>query len=131
MAKRTFPDRFSPAKRAKAVKGKLITVSGEAMSIGEAVNLHSTAFSSLVTQPIYFHPDLNEMTEDQFDMPDSSKFGQLDPIDQIQVAENLVNLQTHLNQLIENRKAEYNAVQNKEINNTATTEATSDESTVV
>lgn len=102
-----YPDRTKPSKRMKAVKAKKITVPGEAMTIDEAIGTHARFSPYIAQNAIYFHPDLNEITEDQFDMPDAEKFSRLDPTEQVQVQQNINGLKEHFNRLIEIRKSEY------------------------
>ena len=107
---RKFPDRYKPSTRVKRKPGDLKTVQGEVLPLSSMLTDSGIPYAQDAVKPdLYFHEDLSEMTEDQYDFPDGSKFAKLDPVDQDQAIVNIQGLADHFARLVAERKAIYEA----------------------
>lgn len=87
-------------------KGKSLTRGGDALSVRDMFIAHQNNIPIPINIPIAELPSINEVLEDSFDIPDISKFHDLDLVDQQTISNRLSNLKEHLTNEVERKRKE-------------------------
>ena len=90
--------------------GKSKVVKGESVDLQKIVTGYSAGYQPHAHQDVTFEEiSLQDMTEDQFDLPDVEQFKRLDVVEQVQVRSNLQAMQNAFNAKFEEHKNAYQA----------------------
>lgn len=96
---------------AQPITGESLTVPGEATPIEQLIALHAQGFPlPLARQEIDLGDGLNDLLEDQYDLPTPEEYQRLDLVERQQVRENLRQLGSTLTASIEKRRKELEAI---------------------
>lgn len=88
--------------------GKSKVVKGEGVDLQKIVTGYSAGYQPMAHQEVDFQTiDLQDITEDQFDLPDIEQFQRLDVVEQVQVRSNLQIMQNALNGKMDTLKQQY------------------------
>ena len=95
-------------KRKKPQGGKKLVVPGQAAEVRNLFESFASGFPlPSARMELDFDVELNEITEDAFDMVDLEQYARLDPTEQIYAKQNLLGLKQSLISKLDRRHAEY------------------------